>query len=54
MDTTNTTAPARFVPAILFPLPMHHGMMVFGLTVVALVAVGILWRMFSKNDRELF
>lgn len=53
MDTTNPTA-AKFMPAILFPLPMHHGVAVFGLTVVVLIAVGILCHMFRKNDRELF
>lgn len=44
---------AKLMPAILFPLPMHSGLTVLLMTVTALVAVGILARMFM-NQRDMF
>lgn len=43
----------KFFPAAIFPLPMHHGLTVFMLSVTTLVAVYFLGRMFV-GQREVF
>ena len=53
MNTTQK--PRTLIVPVLFPLPVHHGVMVFGLTVVAVLAVAVCYHMFfSRSDRELF
>lgn len=43
----------KFAPAAIFPLPMHHGLTVFMLSVTALVAVYFIGQMFV-GQREMF
>lgn len=43
----------KFIPVALFPLPMHHGLTVFLMSVTALVAVYFLGKMFV-GQREMF
>jgi hypothetical protein len=54
MNTTQK--PRTLIVPVLFPLPVHHGIMVFGLTIVGLIAATIIYEMFFSPDarREVF
>lgn len=45
----------QFAPMVLLPLPMHSGLVVFGLALTAVLAVCIVIHMFrASNNREIF
>ncbi len=54
MDTKTQNARPLILP-VMIPLPVEHGFAVCMLTIVGLLAVGIIWQMFfTRSDRELF